>query len=104
MRMWMRQQMTRLPHERLNHHPTHFTHSRPTRFRAAPAGIRRRRVHVEQPHQSGAWGVNKYERRAESCQIAQEGLDWFAALFWAAILTALVLGAVAGHAWVSIGH
>lgn len=48
--------------------------------------------------------MNKHERRVQSQQMAQEGLDWFTALFWAAILAALLLGAVAGHARVSVAH
>jgi len=48
--------------------------------------------------------MTRHERRAESRQMAQEGLDWFATLFWAAILTALLLGAVFGHARVSVAY
>ena len=48
--------------------------------------------------------MTRHERRAETRQMAQEGRDWFACMFWAAILTALLLGAVAGHARVSVVH
>lgn len=48
--------------------------------------------------------MNRYERRTESRQMAQEGRDWFACMFWAIILTALVLGAVFGHGARSVAH
>lgn len=48
--------------------------------------------------------MTRHERRAEARQLATEGLDWFATLFWSAIIAALVWGAVAGHARVSVAH
>lgn len=55
--------------------------------------------------------MTRFDRRHKSLrqcqhsrQLAREGVDWFAALFWAAILSALLLGAVAGHARISVAY
>lgn len=48
--------------------------------------------------------MTRHERRQHTRQLAQEAIDWFAWLFWAAILSALLWGAVAGHARVSVAY